>query len=63
MLSSTPGAGKATPGANNIGDLVGAGQWMDGWESNRVTDPGTRGQSRLVGWKLVWIRSRLNNYT
>lgn len=57
MLPSTAGAGKATPGAQHAGDPVGAGQWMEGWESNRVTHSGTRGQSRRVGCKLVWIRS------
>lgn len=57
MLESAPWAGKATPVANNLGDLAGAGQWTQGWENNRITDPRTRGQNGLVGWKLVWIRS------
>lgn len=37
MLPSTPGAGKATPGAHHAGDLAGAGQWLGGWENKSHT--------------------------
>lgn len=52
MLESAPRAGKATPVANNLGDLAGAGQWLQGWENNTITDPRTKGAEQASGLEV-----------